>query len=51
MGGLLYTVIVLVFYFGLGVRYRQRGINPENRSMTSTVDSLYLDPAEIEKQR
>ncbi|MFW9799362.1 MAG: hypothetical protein ACFFD9_02920, partial [Candidatus Thorarchaeota archaeon] len=51
VGALLYTIIILVFYFGLGVRYRQRPINLDNRSMTSPVDVLYLDPAEIEKQR
>jgi hypothetical protein len=49
MLALLYTVMVLVFYFGLGVRYRHRGINPDTRNIMTTADPLYYDPNEIEK--
>ncbi|MHA2433048.1 MAG: hypothetical protein ACXADO_07470 [Candidatus Thorarchaeota archaeon] len=51
LGAIVYTAIILVFYFGLGVRYRHRGIKPDNRSMMTIADPLYLDPTEIEKQR
>ena len=47
----LYAVLILISRFGLGVRYGYRGINPDTRSMMTTVDPLYFDPAEIEKRR
>ncbi len=46
----LYTLLILISRFGLGVRYRYRGMNPDTRSMMTTADSLFLDPAEIEKR-
>nr|KXH72346.1 MAG: hypothetical protein AM324_07565 [Candidatus Thorarchaeota archaeon SMTZ1-83] len=46
----LYTALILISRFGLGVGYRYRGINPDTRSMMTTADSLFLDPVEIEKQ-
>ncbi|MFW9944237.1 MAG: hypothetical protein ACFFB7_04505 [Candidatus Sifarchaeia archaeon] len=46
---ILYTGMVLVFYFGLGVRYRYRGINPDTRNIMTTADPLYYDPTELEK--
>ncbi|MFX1601989.1 MAG: hypothetical protein ACFFCK_00790 [Promethearchaeota archaeon] len=50
LGGVLYTAVVLVFYFGLGVRYRRRVINPDNRTVMTIADPLYFDPADIEKR-
>jgi hypothetical protein len=44
----LYAVILLISRFGLGVRYRYRGINPATRSMMTTTNQLYIDPDEIE---
>ncbi|MHA2118247.1 MAG: hypothetical protein ACXABV_18635 [Candidatus Thorarchaeota archaeon] len=43
----LYTLILIVSRFGLGVRYGYRGINPATRNMMTTADRLYIDPDEL----
>jgi len=45
----LYTLLLLISRFGLGVRYRYRGINPDTRSMMTTADRLFINPDEIEQ--
>ena len=46
----LYTAVVLILFFGLGVSYRHRGINPDTRNIMTTADPLYYDPTEIEER-
>ncbi|MFW9846174.1 MAG: hypothetical protein ACFFD6_05475, partial [Candidatus Thorarchaeota archaeon] len=46
----LYTLILLSSRFGLGVRYRYRGINPATRSLMTVADEQYVDPDEIRRR-
>lgn len=46
----LYTLILLISRFGLGVRYRYRGINPGTRNVMYTTDPLYTNHDEVERR-
>jgi len=39
----LYAVFVIVLVFGLGVRYRYRGINPASRNIINATDNDYFE--------
>jgi len=39
----IYAIIVIGLVFGLGVRYRYRGINPSSRNLINATDGHYFE--------
>ncbi len=39
----VFAVFVIVLVFGLGVKYRYRGINPASRNIINAVDDYYYE--------
>jgi hypothetical protein len=39
----LFAVVVFVLVFGLGARYRYRGINPASRNIINATDGHYFE--------
>ena len=42
----MYEVLIVGLAMGCGVRYRFRGINPESRTVMSTIDAQYFQDSD-----